>query len=301
MGEHWETYKVHIQGALCFQQNGRSLVDYIITDEHVMNIIPTLWTSQPTHLSDHAHINCNIQIDKLINRHNQDKFINNKQVNENIKFKWDGQSETHFLSTIKLPIIRDKLQSITKTVFLSNQLGIDAHCQQLSQVINFAGKMCLKTIKSKKLNSAKKHKLGFDKECSAMKNHVLHLGKLVSKYPRDPHIYGHFISEKKKFKKLVGDKNKSVKDSMLNEIMNCEQKDPKTFWKLINNLKEKKKDIKTQITIDQWSSYFRKLHNNKNTSYDHTFADKILRKLKKCIQYEKYDPFMAKHSRQLKY
>ena len=58
-----------------------------------------------------------------------------------------------------------------------------------------------------------KDKLGFDGKCQAMKNQVLHLGKLVRKFPGDPVIYCKFNKIKKDFKKLLKKNRREAKEN----------------------------------------------------------------------------------------
>ena len=39
-----------------FQYNGKSTIDYVISGENLIHLIPTLSVSSPTHVSDHAYI-----------------------------------------------------------------------------------------------------------------------------------------------------------------------------------------------------------------------------------------------------
>ncbi len=66
----------------------------------------------------------------------------------------------------------------------------------------------------------------------------MNLGKLVQKFPKDPTIYGKFIRAKKDFKRTVKQKFIHAKNKILENIMSCEKNDPKTYWKLLNQLKQ---------------------------------------------------------------
>lgn len=268
----------------CFQHNGRSVVDYLISDEHIINLISTMTISQPTHLSDHAHLNCNINVGLL-----HQKLTYKKTEQEGKRdYKWDKKSDIAFKNSLKLPLIKEKLSELSKVPQGMDQAHINEYCSKLINIFNIASKISLKIKKGK--NTTKRHILGFDGDCKKQKKHVLHLGKLATKYPSDPLIYGKFLSEKKKFKKLVKIKKREAKKALLDDIMKFEKKDPKEFWKLVNKLKNKKSEIQNPISINNWSSYFTKLHNNKNTNIDREFDARIKEKLKLKIKQQTDDP-----------
>ena len=57
------------------------------------------------------------------------------------------------------------------------------------------------------------------------------------------------MKAKKKFKSTVKYKYKSAKNQLMQKIMQYEEKDPKTFWKLLNDIKGKKtKQYKSNST-----------------------------------------------------
>ena len=70
--------------------------------------------------------------------------------------------------------------------------------------------------------------------------------------------------------------------------MECEENDPKMFWKLLNDLRNNKKNNSNPITLDKWSSYFNNLHNTVMADNgDTVFQMKITKKLEKLIKVKK--------------
>ena len=273
----------------CFPYNGKSTVDYIISGENIVPDIPILQVSAPTHLSDHAHISCTLNLGNtsiLFNKnHNQDDIL----LNTITRFKWDNDSYAKFNKTLELPLIKEELMKIQRENFDLDQIGTNKMCQQFTEIVIKAAKLCLKSFKNHKSNKMKQNKPGFDQECKLLKQQSLSLGKLVQKYPKDPVIHGKYILAKKKFKKTVKEKYKLAKDQIMKNIMSCEQKDPKTFWKLINDLKGKAKKNINPIELDEWTNYFGKLHNSQIASnIDSNFQKKIIDKLGTIIKSNKH-------------
>ena len=162
---------------------------------------------------------------------------------------------------------------------------VETCMDDLRNIFIDAGKLCLKTKKKYKV-SYNKDKLGFDGQCRKLKNEVLHLGKLVSKFPKDPLIHGKFISTKKAFKKLVKKKNWDAKNKLLDKICDSEKKNPKQFWRLLNKLKEAKAND-SPISMKEWEEHFRGLLNTPIADRsDKIFPNLIKSKLLNAFQSE---------------
>ncbi len=89
------------------------------------------------------------------------------------------------------------------------------------------------------------------------------LGNLVKNFPRDPIIYGAFISKKNVFKSLVKQKYREMKDILIQKIVDSQEKNPEIFWRLLKNLKGNQNENKetSPIAMNEWETYFRSLHN----------------------------------------
>ena len=101
----------------CFQHNGRSVVDYFISDERIMNNISVMNVSQPTHLSDHAHIELMTTQQKSTSCH---KTNSHKHDKGKLDYKWDKYSTDAFRETLNLPIIQIKMSRVI-TINKSNE------------------------------------------------------------------------------------------------------------------------------------------------------------------------------------
>ena len=107
---------------------------------------------------------------------------------------------------------------------------------------------CIRS-KYRKPKKPRKDKMGFDKDCKLLKQQVLHLAKLVRQFPGDPIVYGNFISAKKTFKSMVRRSNMETKNKLLDMIADSQERDPKTFWKLVDKLRGVIKIVKIQLTF----------------------------------------------------
>ena len=138
---------------------------------------------------------------------------------------------------------------------------VDLCCDEINNIILGAGRLCLVRKRRPRFQKSKPDKLGFDQECRSLKNQVLRLGRLVNKFPKDPQIYGSFISKKKKFKSLVKCKYRQMREKLLGQIVNSQHQNPQLFWKLMKKLKESKHNDNNPISLDEWANYFKVLHN----------------------------------------
>ena len=262
----------------CHQYNGHSVVDYIICSEDIISSIPFMDISDPNHISDHSYISCNIGLGN--NFHGPSNHTTKQKAQS---YKWSSESSTIFRSALKLPRFEQELNDL-----FSSASDVDTYCSNLSKIINSVAKFCLK-LKSRK--PRKKSKLGFDNDCKKLKDRVLHLGKMVSKFPNDPMIYGDYINHKKSFKKLVKRKYRESKASLLRRIECLENKDPKNYWNLLKKFRDNsKEDTINPIDISDWTSYFTKLHNPEPlvTNAQKEFESKILEKLQNKLNKFQY-------------
>jgi len=205
-----------------FQHNGKSVVDYFISDEQIINNIAIMNVSQPTHLSDHAHINCSLKLAVA----QKPTSMNHAHMGK-LDYKWDKNSGYAFKETLKLPIIKDKLSELSQINNVMDQVNINEYCTKLVDIYNLASKISLKRKRSGK--NIKKHTLGFDYDCIQLKKHVLHLGNLVAKYLTNPIIYGKFLTEKNNLKSLLKPRKMKQKKKCLMILYTLRKKIQKNF------------------------------------------------------------------------
>ena len=89
---------------------------------------------------------------------------------------------------------------------------------------------------------------------------VLLFGKLSSKFPSDLIVRGTFFVIKRAYKKLVKTKKRSFKEFLLQKIASFKSDNPKDFWEMVNELRQKSADqISDKIDAEEWITYFTKL------------------------------------------
>ena len=105
-------------------------------------------------------------------------------------------------------------------------------------------------------NSRKRTNKWFDKSCFELKREVLRFGKLTSKinFPLIPLCEVHyFFVIKKAYKKLVKTKKRSFKEFLLQKIASLESDNPKDFWEMVKELRQKSANqISDKIDAEEW-------------------------------------------------
>lgn len=276
-----------LQGAFTsFQYNGRSVVDYCIVPERLMPVFKCFIVSPPSHLSDHASIKTNVEFDTAMGR---DGVVDpGHYMSPKVWKKWDSKSKTQFQNALQHERIKQMNQSIKERYQLGELNNPTAYAEGLTKIIGSAAEMSLQlrtTNRKRNGNKAKGrgNKLGFDTECRVLKNKVLSLANNVQRYPKDPIIYGTFVRTKKRFKKIVKEKNRQAKEKILNQLSECQEKDPETYWSLLKKLQNRKAK-ENPISLEEWETYFKKLHNESLVeNKDEAFIQGVLHKIETQI------------------
>ena len=72
---------------------------------------------------------------------------------------------------------------------------------------------------------------------------------------------------KKTYKKLDKTKKRSFKEFLLQKIASFESDNPKDFWEMVNELRQKSANqISDKIDVEEWFTYFRKLSTPNNSA-----------------------------------
>ena len=147
----------------------------------------------------------------------------------------------------------------------SNENEINNAATELANIIISAANKSLKRrnfTKNKKKNKNKKY---FDTDLQILRKNLTNYGKYFSKYPCDPRIRGHYYKLLREYNKVRKSKYRLYKKSLLHQIEMLHDKDPKQYWKLIEELKDTEKiDTTSSISTSTWQSHFQNLNNPKD-------------------------------------
>ena len=248
----------------CYTTHGASTVDYVLVSEGILDhilylkvndFIPCLsdchcliqWSISAKYSNEHVHIeNCNT-------------------IEMSPGYKWSDESSFLFQEASSSPELKQRLDNFIQMGCRSNENEINNAATELANIIISAANKSLKRrnfTKNKKKNKNKKY---FDTDLQILRINLTNYGKYFSKYPCDPRIRGHYYKLSREYNKVRKSKYRLYKKSLLHQIEMLHDKDPKQYWKLIEELKDTEKiDTTSSISTSTWQSHFQNLNNPKD-------------------------------------
>ena len=98
-----------------------------------------------------------------------------------------------------------------------------------------------------------------------MRNNLINYGKVYTQYPKDPYVKNHFYKLYREYNKSRKMTQRQYKNNMLKELDQLHEENPKTYWKIINDLKN---DGAVQdsncISPSVWLTHFKNLNEVKD-------------------------------------
>lgn len=252
-----------------YHYNGSAVVDYCVISREFNEKVYYFTVLNPTHLSDHAPISVCI---KAVRKNNVK--CNTETTEFPRGFTWNEES---YSAAMQLSHFRERLDQIHKVDYHKNSNGIESLGNAVVNVLIDAAKYALKRRKARggiagKVKTAK----WYTSKLRAFKNDVLSAGKLLKKYPKDPHVRGIFMSKKKLYKKSCRQAKRSHMTNIAKELDKAEIRDPNEFWRFIKTLKHSSQSDQLPNIEDLVNTF--KVHNQcdyKNESFDMMFMQNI--------------------------
>ena len=106
----------------------------------------------------------------------------------------------------------------------------------------------------------------FDKECLSTKNNIRHLENKLKENPGDRRIRTELFTQKKKLQKLVRNKKRQYKQSIINKMSNINNKDEKQFWKLVKKLEQNNTRNTQYVSHGNLFNHFKSILNSRNVN-----------------------------------
>ena len=258
-----------LQGKLtCHEHNGSSTVDYAVVSEHMNKYIKKFQVLDPSVGSDHCPIELEIVMTPNTNTHKNKTKTPTQQLTPT---RWNDVTKQEFTARINSVETKQKAEEISKL--------LDNPNAEMDSVVD---KICdIYTTKHKKHNrkpakNNKKHtKKWYDKSCHELSKKLQLDAKLLAKFPKDPYIRGSFCKTRKEYKKLLNLKKKEWRSEMVQTLEELETKDPKEYWKLVNELREKKQN-ETSFDADSFTIFFERLYSAPESKEKHIKLEKYV-------------------------
>ena len=237
----------------CHQTNGSSTVDYAIINETMSDYLHSFQVLDPNTGSDHSPIKMKIN---LPNKLKHDKSNNLSHIK---KIKWNDDTKI----TLELQMnLSDTIKQIDNiNTMLDNDSDIGNIVQEFTNIIT------PKLSKRKKKNKPKKQKTKkwYDYTCHEMSMRLKNVAKLYVNSPSNPHIRGSFCKTRKEYKKLIKQKKREwTSNTMISKLETAETNNPKEYWEIINELREKKHS-ETSFNSVTFVDFFKKLFSKDKT------------------------------------
>ena len=255
----------------CHENNGSSTVDYAVLSEGLKNFVRSFTVLDPDTGSDHSAIRLTMTLPLKPNI----KKIAMTTLSPRIV--WNEETKTHMVHKLTSPNALKQVKELEHKV--------EADKDNINEVLSHLVKLITpdNTPRKKKPHSNKKKppKKWYDSSCHEMSKRLKNCAKLLANSPSNPHLRGSFCKTRKEYKKLLKLKKREWRNSMISKLENLERDKPKEYWKIINELREKKhKEVSfnAENFIKFFENLFSKTEQNKSEDEVEKFITETLNK-----------------------
>ncbi len=181
------------------------------------------------------------------------------------RIKWTPLVAEKFSTVIHANDFSEKMHSLMQDCQQTNpDSTIDELTESFTNSLIEAAEIATKSnVKHKPHRKGKsKH---FTPELRRLRNSVIKKNKLLDQNPFDKSIRNDFYLLLKKYRKLNKQCMRVYKQDLLNKMKALKYEDPKTYWKLLEqleNVDKTKSNPAENITCEDWESYFAKLNSS---------------------------------------
>ncbi len=236
----------------CHQHNGSSTVDYAIIKERMKHYVRRFQVLEPNIGSDHCPI-----ILELISDRNE-HLTKTTLIERPPPIIWNDKTRLKFINKMNSEEANKKILEIKNLIDCDN----DNLEKIVEEIVNIYDTSDMKNpngnYKTKKKGKKRKSNKWYDQSCSDLSKRLTRTAKSLAGSPNNPHMRANFIKTKKAYRKLVKTKKREWKKHMIQKLEEIEEKDPKEYWKLINELREKKSSD-TQYDAEKFTLFFEEL------------------------------------------
>jgi potassium voltage-gated channel Eag-related subfamily H protein 8 len=244
---------------------GSSSIDLAIGGPELIQKVVYFRVLEPIGLSDHCPITLSMKINRL-----PDHWHVPQNTRQFSKFVWTSDSDAIFRENIASVEVQNKLAAFCTTNFDNVSLA----AKNLTSLLQEVGHKSLKVVKISKRHR-KSHRPDMEPEIQAAKR-VFKQAKrefMYNVHAIDRRIT--FIRERRKYKQTIYRVQRHTKEKNLQKLSALEKKDPKAFWKAVNDLIKPNRQSDTNIDSSEWVMHFSKLLNPTNKQFDPAFYDYV--------------------------
>ena len=240
----------------CHKYNGSSTIDYAITSH---DIYPKILYFQVSDFIGSVSDHCKISL--MINSSFNPKTFSKDTSLEYMppKFKWNELSSQNFQQALTLPIIQSLIENFT----VKNHIDSNSALNEFNEIL-YKGCEIAQIQKTKNKNTKKKKRSmpWFNYDCQKVKIELNKMSKKLGHEPSNSFLRGKYHVFRKKFKKMIKQTKRKYKQDICSQLENLHDNNPKTYWNLIEKLKNvdnSNKENDPPINPQEWLDYFNKL------------------------------------------
>ena len=247
----------------CQKPNGSSTVDYVLSSEKLLKDVIYFHVHEFKPLYSDCHSKLSFSVKALFQP--QDTINNNEKMPP--QFQWSKYSAEKFNRALNNLENMSKINTFLSTQFDINDNGIDSACSKFEDIVISVAKQ---SLRMKSLSRTKKHisKKWYDEQLYIKRRDLNRKASNMFKNPFIRSPRDSYFKCYRQYRKLVKYKKKSFTQTVISQLDDLETKDPKTYWKLVNSLKEDSQSDSPEKSIesDTWYNYFENL-NTVNEKY----------------------------------
>ena len=174
-------------------------------------------------------------------------------------FLWNNDSLEKYTKNINSCEFITKFNEFVAKDFTDCNAAVDSFKTIIQDAASKSAKIIRKNLKQTK--KYKKNKPWFTDSCRDLHTSVKNYAKLVNKHPYNGHYRASFYKLKSKLRRACKSEEKKFKKRIQSDIYNNMDKDPKSFWSLINNLDKHAKNNSDEHTCNkEFTNFFKNLY-----------------------------------------
>lgn len=144
-----------------------------------------------------------------------------------------------------------------------------------SVLYNVADRAGLKRKSNVRKKICATKKSWYDCDCKSMYRQLKSLSRNIKCNPSNLNLVHSYRTLRKKYVKLLSNKKSAFRKSIFDRLDKIQSNDPQAFWKIYDELCEKKQVSDNPISPRQWWSHFVNLMNRNIPHMDTNFEDFI--------------------------
>ena len=245
----------------CFNHRGNpSVIDYMLCHLSVFKDIEYFKVHVLNPYSIHCMISCVIKTNWVSHAPVLDNDIPLHEFPNH--FTWTNNSAALWGKAVNHPDIQSEINKVMN--MNSDEITVDNHITAFNNLFCSIGNVAGLRRKNGTVNKRLRHtknKQWFDQDCKTLYKKIRSISRLIKSQPLNLTLVHEYRSLRKCYKKLLNKKSSLFRAKIFHQLDTLQSNDPKAFWKLYEELGDKKPRVKNPIAPKQWLNHFITLMN----------------------------------------